>query len=283
MSLIFKPEFHKYETIDEDTLIDWVGVTSFVSFFKQPFDAVSQSLKSSKNKKSPWFGIDPEEIQKIWKGEGSRSTDLGHWYHNQRESDITEFDTMDRNGVTIPIVRPLIKDGIKYAPTQVLSNGIYPEHLVFLKSIGLCGQSDRVEVVNNIISISDYKTNKEVKLNGYTNWEGITQMMQEPLSHLEDCHIVHYGLQLSLYLYIILKHNPKLIPGKLTIDHITFEEEGKDAHGYPIYKKDNEGNFILKELKYHEVPYYKEEVLMMLSFLKDNRQLIKSKNGNNKK
>lgn len=282
MSLIFTPEFHKYESIGGED-IDWVGVTSFVSFFKQPFDPITQSIKSSKNKKSQWFGVPPEDIRKIWRGEGDRSIDLGHWYHNQRESDITEFSTIERNGITLPIIRPIIKDGIKYAPVQELSNGVYPEHLVYLKSIGLCGQSDRVEIINGIVSISDYKTNKEIKFNGYTNWEGSTQMLTEPLSHLEDCHIVHYGLQLSLYLYIILKHNPTFTPGSLTIDHIIFEEEGKDKYGYPIYKKDSNGNTILKELRYYKVPYYKDEVITMIKFLKDNRQLIKSKYENSKK
>jgi hypothetical protein len=37
-------------------------------------------------------------------------------------------------------------------------------------------------------------------------------------------------------MYIILKHNPKLIPGKMFIQHISFEEEGKDNYGYPITK-----------------------------------------------
>jgi len=277
MALIFKPEFHQYQSIDPSEKIDWLGVTTFVSHFKQSFDPVKQATRSSNNVRSKWYGISPEEIQSIWKGEGDRSTTLGTWYHNQRESDIMEFETMERHGVTVPIVKPIIIEGIKYAPDQKLQNGIYPEHLVYLKSAGICGQSDRVEVVNRLVSISDYKTSKEIKLEGFTNWEGRTTKMLYTLDHLDDCHIVHYGLQLSLYLYMILKHNPQFIPGKLVIDHVIFEEEARDKYNYPIYKKDSSGNYVIKDLKHYPVPYYKSEVIAMINYLRDNRHLIKVK------
>ena len=106
--------------------------------------------------------------------------------------------------------------------------------MVYLKSIGLCGQADLVEVVNGYVNILDYKTNKEIKEKGFTNWEGITSKMYNPVNHLDDCNYNHYTLQLSIYMYIILKHNPKLKPGKLTIQHVKFNELGKDKNGYPI-------------------------------------------------
>ena len=275
MILTFTPEKHEYKSLDED--IDWISVTHFVSHLKQPFNAKEQAIKSSKNKRSKWYGMDPEKIQEFWKDEGNRATGMGTWYHDQREKDLMEFITMDRHGTRVPIIRPIYKDGVKIAPEQKLISGVYPEHFIYLKSAGLCGQSDRVEVVNNLVDISDYKTNKEIKLEGYTNWEGVTTMMTGPVSHLPDCHIVHYGLQLSLYLYMILKHNPNLVPGKLTIEHIKFEESDKDPHGYPIYKKDDKGNFIVKDVTVHMVPYYKTEVISLLSYLKENRELVKSK------
>ena len=49
-------------------------------------------------------------------------------------------------------------------------------------------------------------------------------------------------LQLSIYMYIILKHNPKLRPGSMFIyHHVQFEEEGKDDYGYPITKYTDKG------------------------------------------
>ena len=52
--------------------------------------------------------------------------------------------------------------GTKIAPDQKLSNGVYPEHFVYLKSLGICGQADLVTIVNGKINIIDYKTNVKI-------------------------------------------------------------------------------------------------------------------------
>jgi len=275
MILTFTPEKHEY--LSPEHQIDWISVTSLASYFKHPFDANKQSIKSTKNKKSKWYGMDPNLVKDLWNKEGKRATDLGNWWHDQREKDIGEFETIERHGVTIPIIRPTFKDGIKHAPSQKLINGIYPEHFVYLQSAGICGQSDRVEVINNKVYIGDYKTNKELKLKGYTKYDGTIDMMLEPLAHLEDCHLTHYALQLSLYMYIILKHNPEFKPGDMILDHVLFEVESMNEQGYPIYKIDNSGNFVVKEVKHYPVPYYKSEVITMLNYLRDNRERVKLK------
>jgi hypothetical protein len=68
---------HKYTSDDNK---EWMSVTSVISNFKQPFEADSIALKSSKNKKSKWYGMTPEEIKEAWKTEAKRATDLGTWY-----------------------------------------------------------------------------------------------------------------------------------------------------------------------------------------------------------
>ncbi len=184
MSILrFLPEKHKY--ISEDGT-DWLSVTSFISNFKQPFDADTIAAKSAKSRKSKWYGMTPEEIKAAWKAEANRATTLGTWYHNCRETDICSFENMERHGSTIQVFKPIEIDGIKHSPTQKLTDGVYPEHMVYLKSAGICGQSDLVEVVNGVVHITDYKTNKEIKVEGYTNWEGVTQKMSPPVSHLDD-------------------------------------------------------------------------------------------------
>ena len=129
MALIFKPEKHEYVSNDGDN-IEWKSVTSFIGDFKQHFDADAISIKSSKNKRSKWYGMTPAEIKDAWKSEAKRATDLGTWYHNQREADICSFDTIEREGITVPIFRPKETEGVKYAPEQKLSDGIYPEHMM---------------------------------------------------------------------------------------------------------------------------------------------------------
>lgn len=276
MAVAFYPEHHEYISLSEEDKIDWLSVTTVTGAFKQPFSD-TQAEKSSKNRKSKWYGMTPDEVRAAWKNEAKRATDLGTWYHDQREQDLCELLSIERGGVTVPVRRPIIVNGVKHAPNQKLEDGVYPEHLVYLKSIGVCGQSDVVEVVNGIVNITDFKTNKELKFSGYRNWEGITQKMQPPLSHLDDCHISHYALQLSIYMFIILKHNPQLKPGKLIIHHVTFEEAGRDKFDNPVTLRNEQGDPVVKEVIPYELPYLKSEVLTLLTYVKNNRDKIKKK------
>ena len=179
------------------------------------------------------------------------------------------MNTIERHGCILPIIRPLITDDIKYAPPQKLQEGMYPEHFVYLKSAGICGQSDLVEVAKGEVNITDYKTNKEIKKESYVNWEGVSQKMLSPVSHLDDCNFWHYALQLSTYMYIILKHNPKLKPGKITIHHVLFYTDGTDKFGNPITKLDDQGEPLVKKIVPYDLPYLKAEVINLIKHKQD--------------
>ena len=277
MSIVFNADDHSYKSLD-DSNIDWISVTTLVSHFKKPFDAKKVAEKVSKSKKSKWSGIDPKIIQEIWKNEADRSTTLGTWYHNQREDDLCSFASIEREGITVPVFKPSnLTDGKKIAPNQKLEPGVYPEHMVYLKSAGICGQSDLVEVINSKVNIIDYKTNKEIKKESYIDWEGKSEKMLPPVDGLDDCHFYHYALQLSIYMYIILKHNPKLKPGRMYIHHITFEVEKEDDWGYPITKKDENGEPIVKDVVPILIPYLIDEVMAIIHYLSGNRDKIKKK------
>jgi hypothetical protein len=270
MTIAFKSDDHSYVSINDEK-INWISVTTIINHFKKSFDAKKVAEKVSKNKKSKWFGINPLEIQNIWNCESARATSLGTYYHDQRENDICSFASMEKNGITIPVIQPLpLKDGLKIAPIQKLEPGIYPEHMVYLKSAGICGQSDLVEVVNNTVNIIDYKTNKEIKKESYVNWDGFSEKLSNPLNNLDDCNFNHYALQLSVYMYIILKHNPKLKVGKMLIHHVIFDEDEKDLNGYPVTKYNENGDPIVKEVIVIPVPYLQDEVISIMHYLKDN-------------
>ena len=175
---------------------------------------------------------------------------------------------MQREGLDLSIIHPIEQDGIKLSPNQAVVPGIYPEHLVYLKSARICGQVDRLEVVNSRVDIIDYKTNKEIKKEAYVNWQGKMSCLNGPLSHVGDCNFNHYALQLSIYMYIILKHNHNLKPGKLQIHHVKFEVEDRDDHGYPIIATDAQGDPLIKEVIPYELPYMKKEVNAMIKYLK---------------
>jgi len=270
MAIQFTASDHKYQSIDQNENIEWISVTSLISLLKKPFDKEETALKSSKNKRSKWYGLTPDEIIKIWDKSNTVAIDLGTWYHNQREEDIVSCDTIGRAGKDIIIIRPIEQDGVKLAPDQNLTEGIYPEHMVYLKSAGICGQADRVEVIGDTIDLYDYKTNKEIKLTAYTNWEGVTEKMLVPINHLDDCNYTHYSLQLSIYMYIMLKHNPNLKPGKIVLEHIIFKKEGEDKYGNPVYAKDQDGNFVVDKIVPYNLPYLKKEVINIIKHMQNN-------------
>jgi hypothetical protein len=278
MSIFFNAKDHSYKSLVTEPDITWYSVTTVVSSLKKPFDAKKTAQKVSKNSKSKWHGIDPNIIEEIWANEAKRAVDLGTWYHNQREADLCSLASIEREGTVVPIFAPLpLKDGIKYAPSQKLEPGVYPEHMVYLKSAGICGQSDLVEVVNGRVNIIDYKTNKEIKMESFKDWEGISEKMLHPVSHLDDCNFNHYSLQLSIYMYMILKHNPKLLPGTIYIHHIVFETDGKDKWGYPVAKLDSNNEPIVKDVNLIPVPYLYDEVIAVINHMKDSPNFIKRK------
>ena len=275
MSISFNSFDHTYKSIDINESINWISITKLISNFKKDFDSKQVAQKVSKNKKSKGFGYKPNEIEEIWNKESERATSLGTYYHNQREYDLCSLASIERDGVNVPIFKPCNSNDIKIAPNQKLDPGIYPEHMVYLKSKGLCGQSDLVEVVNGRVNIIDYKTNKEIKTESFKNWEGVSEKLKAPVNHLDDCNFNHYALQLSFYMYIILKHNPKLQLGKIYIHHVVFEEEGKDKHDYPITKFNHNNDPIVKKVIPIQMPYLYDEVISIINYIQDNPNKIK--------
>ena len=264
----FSSEGHKYESILPNG-VKWTGVTTLVGSLKQPFDQIEKAAKCSVRKpgryQNKWYGLSPVEILDAWSNESKRSTDLGHWYHSKREQELYEPDMQLMWGVQPPI----IENGIKIARDQKLDIGIYPEHLCYLQSVGICGQADYVQVTpTHKLNIRDYKTNKEIKTKGFTNWEGITTKMLKPVHHLDECEFNSYALQLSLYAYIILRHNSLLTLGELTIEHVEFELAGEDKYGYPITRLDDNNEPMVKNVKMIQIPYMLKEVQSIIIWLK---------------
>lgn len=218
--------------------------------------------------------MDPKEIRQVWKNESQRAIDLGNFYHDRQEANMLACETINRWGKDLPVIWPMYnQEGDKIAPGQRMIEGIYPEHLVYIKSAGIIGQSDIVEVADGFVHISDYKTNKEIEKSSYVDWEGNSKKMLGILSHLDDCNFNHYSLQLSIYMYMVLRHNPKLKPGKITIHHIEFEKVGEDKYGYPIHARDAEGNPIVKEVHFHECEYMLSEVRgIVAEFTEEQKQ-----------
>ena len=69
---------------------------------------------------------------------------------------------------------------------------------------------------------------------------------------------------------MIIKHNPKLKPGKLVIEHIQFKEAGKDAYDNRVVYYDEFGEPQVDKIVNYELPYLKNEVISIINHIKDN-------------
>ena len=182
MKIVFDPENHSYKTEDN---IEFTSVTKVLSKYKQPFNQQEVARKACKNKRSKWYGLTPEQAIAVWNKEADRSVTLGNWYHDQREKDLLACKSLTEREVELPIYGCTYNEqGYKIGTDQKLSDGVYPEYFLYLQSMGIAGQSDRITVSNGRVDILDYKTNKEIKISGYKNYEGISQKMLFPLNHL---------------------------------------------------------------------------------------------------
>jgi hypothetical protein len=253
--LRFLEKGHVYQDL-VDINTKWIGVTTFLGKYKTPFDD-NIAYKNSNDSASKWFGVPAETIKQIWKAEGERSTKLGSWYHRkQEESEVTGIQCC-----------PVIDDW-KYAGDQNLVEGIHPEYLLYNEEYLICGQADRLQVSNGLLNCRDYKSNKKIDR---VSWNG-KKMMLPPIQHLQDCHLTHYSLQLSLYTWIGLQHNPHLQAGKLEVYHVKFVEIGQDKWGYPIYLQDSNGDYVVKNVEVIPVPYLEKEIKMILECYKNTVQ-----------
>ncbi len=279
MELQFESDKHVYKSINDPDK-KWISVTTLIGLFKEKFDADSIALKCSTRKPTPkkpnkWYGMSPEEIKEAWENEQKRADELGTWYHDQREQEVLACETIRRDGLDIPVFHPIINNGLKISPNQNLVEGIYPEHFMYLKSAGICGQADRVEVIKDHIDVYDYKSNKKIEQQSYVNWEGVSKKMFPPVQHLDDCNLMHYALQLSIYMYIMLKHNRHLKPGKLILQHVSFEIVGENEFGYPIHARGANGEPIVEKVVPYELPYLKAEVENIIDYIKVNPNILK--------
>ena len=160
MNITFKEEGHIYQD-PSDPDKKWTSVTSLLGDYKNHFDPIKMSEMVSQKRSSKWYRIPPAKIREIWDLENQRSNTLGTWYHNQEEEKLYKKGLIEHEGSVLKVVRPAYSGDLKVSSSQVLTDGIYPECIVYLKTYSLVGQSDKVTVYNGHVDIDDHKINKQ--------------------------------------------------------------------------------------------------------------------------
>lgn len=101
------------------------------------------------------------------------------------------------------------------------NNGIFVEHKLEYRlddDYVLVGIPDCFIIHDNVVDIIDWKTNDKLSFKSmFEAGKGKTKRLKYPLCTLDDCNGIHYQLQLSIYMWLILQLRPDLNPGELKI------------------------------------------------------------------
>ena len=150
--LKFYEDTHSYTSDDNRK---WLSATGIIGNYKKPFDDVTMSRHCSNKIDSKWYGMLPEKIVEIWHKERDRSTTLGKWLHKQKEDQEEQENRC-----------PVVNE-VKYALSQQLTNGVYPEFILYHPVYGISGQADKIIVKDGKFQVRDYKTSKKIERSSY--------------------------------------------------------------------------------------------------------------------
>lgn len=172
----------------------WENVVAYVRM-----DKTFKHREEVKNKK--------REILEMWAREGKEAALRGTKFHKSKEESDRKSGYISHSGVSYPISSGDILSA------KPLTDGLYPELLLYDDELEIAGQADWVLKVGNTIHIKDYKTSKDVDKTGF-----MEEMLLYPVNNLLNAKFFIYSLQMSLYALILERKGYEI--GTLTIEHI---------------------------------------------------------------
>jgi hypothetical protein len=243
----FLEKEHKYYTEDDRELISVSARVHKLEPVKD-WDAIAKKY-AKKHGESAQYWIDK------WEEKKNKSAEIGTIFHAMKEQEVIDNGF---EGLQVKLCTHI--NGVKWSiPIQKLSNNtIYPELMIYDMDSMTCGQSDKVVVKNNKISILDFKTDKEILFKSYSSEWVKPEKLLAPCNHLDNCNGVLYSLKMSMYMYMLWKQNPHLRIGDIIIEHVTLK---RDEEGIPVLEN---GKPVVLGIKPIKLPYRKEEVKRIL-------------------
>lgn len=232
------------------------SATTIVSQFHVLFDTEERSQYMADR-----YGQTPEYWKKEWRHENKQSLTRGNGIHNEQEDFLYNRGFTSVTGPRIHRVYNLKEQEKRDRSINIssLADGCYPELKLWRHDWRIAGRADKptIETIHGIryAHVEDYKTNKILRTEGYSDTRHPERMMLGPIDHLPDCEMIHYTLQLSIYQYILEYFGFK--PGIRRIIHFPHPIEGLGTPKSVVY----------------ELPYLREEVEAMLYHLMDNKWL----------
>ena len=195
--LYLNEEEHIYSLLNSD--IKFKSVTEFIGSFFNPFDEL-KIANQLVNNVPKYKHLTSQELLQDWENRRNRGTivhkEIETFLNNQCINDNNDIDLKSKQGIKF-LNQKCIKD----------SNMLFSEIKIFSEKLQIAGTIDLMiyNKTKNHISLIDWKTNLEIKKQGYK--KGIAF----PVQKMDDCSFNKYTLQLSMYQYLLeLIYNVKV-------------------------------------------------------------------------
>ena len=190
------------------------------------------------------FEVKKQEIDLEWKQKNEEAKQTGINVHEAiKDALIIDYDRA---------IKEYRLEGALQSPDVFLTatSGLFPEQRMEIAvddAVTLIGIADMISIKDGVVNCLDWKTDEEgIKFKSrYDMAKKSSKRLKYPLCAFEDCSGVNYQLQLSLYMWMILKLRPDLKPGKLQIVHI------KDMKIRNVYDVEYLEKDIEKLIKWH--------------------------------
>lgn len=232
----------------------YTSATQLLSQFKHKFP-----FRKRTEYMADKYGKDPAYWEQRWNQVRDDSLVRGNEIHNRKERSLYIKKIIQHEVGTLTVRTQKDFPNIDY---YNLSDGVYPELLLWNHKYKIAGRADKVILwtdkvqtspgeweIRRYADVEDYKTNKIIYTSSFKDEKtGKFRMMLDPISHIMDCEMEHYKLQLSIYQFMLECFGFR--PGKRVIIHIQHEIEGL---GVPDPVR-------------HSVPYMRNEVVSMIKY-----------------
>ena len=255
----FKANSHQYFNEDDN---EYISVSKLSHLLEPKKDWASIKKKFAKKN-----NLTVEEVSAIWENKKNKGTQAGTIIHEIEEKTLIDNPAPEFFDVICKKQECPFEGEFKYShPIEKLENNtVYPELIIYDHDIAVCGQADKVVVVNNTLNVFDFKTDETISFEGYSNEWKKPEKYLPPISHLETCNGNMYSIKMSMYMYMLWKLNKNLRVGDLILQQITLK---RDEEGIPIL---SEGIPIILSRKDVKVPYRRTEVKDIFEYYKQGK------------
>lgn len=229
----------------------WLGYKTLEKLHPN-FDDIKMNLLKSKRidpkyyADLPTYQMEKDLLDLEWKKKSEEARAIGTSTHEY----IHNLFVTDLKGCKLEFGIPT--DTYSLSSDLQCNSGFFVEQKLEVKlddDYSLVGIPDYFIIKDGVVSIKDWKTS-ETPIKFKSMYELSTHQNKKlkfPLNFLDDVEGVHYQIQLSLYMWMILKLRPDLKPGQLEIVWI---KDNKVKKSFPVeYLGDKIDKFINWHLK----------------------------------